>query len=133
MIPVPKLWPGSTIVCLGGGPSLTPTDVDACSFGRLRIVAINDAYRLAPMADVLYASDGKWWTWEKGVPTFTGPKYAIDPPAATWPGVEVLTNTGPLGLELDPSGLRTGKNSGYQAITSPCISARRGSCSSATT
>jgi hypothetical protein len=32
------------------------------------------------------------------------------------PDVQVLRNTGMLGLELDPTGLRAGHNSGYQAI-----------------
>jgi len=51
------------------------------------------------------------------VPSFTGPKYSLassDPtPRPDW---TVLQNTGTTGLELDPTGLRTGINSGYQAI-----------------
>lgn len=115
-IEVPKLWPGETFVCIGGGPSLTPADVDNVR-GWARVIAINDAYRLAPWADVLYACDQKWWTWHHGVPSFIGPKYAVgghEP--ITWPDVQVLRNTGMLGLELDPSGLRVGRNSGHQAI-----------------
>jgi hypothetical protein len=115
MIQVPKLWPGETCVLFGGGPSLTPADVDAVR-GRARVIAINDAYTCAPWADVLYACDAKWWGWHHGAPTFHGPKYSVDPASAKWPGVQVLANTGPLGLELAPTGLRTGKNSGYQAI-----------------
>jgi hypothetical protein len=117
MTTVPKLWPGATVVLLGGGPSLTVADVDACYGGHLRTIAINDAWRLAPWADVLYACDQKWWTWHQGVPQFAGPKYSIaasDP--ITWPDVQVLANTGVLGLEREPTGLRTGYNSGYQAI-----------------
>lgn len=116
MITVPKLWPGSTIVCIGGGPSVTPADVDALR-GLARVIAINDAYRLAPWADVLYACDQKWWGWHQGAPSFTGPKYSIESSIpVTWPDVQVLKNTGQFGLELDPSGLRTGLNSGYQAV-----------------
>jgi len=113
---VPKRWPGETFVCIGGGPSLTTADVDAVH-GWARVIAINDAYLLAPWADVLYACDAKWWTWHHGVPSFGGPKYSIessDP--VTFPEVQVLKNTGITGLELDPTGLRTGINSGYQAI-----------------
>jgi hypothetical protein len=33
-----------------------------------------------------------------------------------YPDVQVLRNTGPLGLEREPTGLRTGRNSGYQAV-----------------
>src|SRR3990167_1952589 len=112
---VPHLWPGSTIVGMGGGPSLTPEDVDAVR-DRAHVIAVNDAYRLAPWADVLYAADAKWWRWHQGVPTFPGLKYTVQPEAAVWPGVQVLQNTGERGVEIDPRGLRTGRNSGYQAM-----------------
>lgn len=112
---VPRLWPGSTIVCLGAGPSLTPQDVDLCR-GRGPVIAINGSYTMAPWAEVLYACDNKWWLWHKGAPTFPGLKFALDARARQWPGVTVLRNTGDSGLELDPTGLRTGRNSGYQAI-----------------
>lgn len=107
-----------TYVLIGGGPSLTPEDVDAVR-GRARVIAINDAYRLAPWADVLYAADRKWIDWHDGVPSFTGPKFSIEggsTPATTRPGWTVLRNTGFVGLELDPTGLRAGFNSGYQAL-----------------
>lgn len=110
---VPRLWPGSTVVCLGGGPSLTSEDVAACR-GQ-RVIAINDAYRLAPWADVLYAADARWWRWHRGVPTFTGLKYSLQRDAAHW-GVTILQHTGDQGLETAPTGLRTGQNGGYQAI-----------------
>lgn len=114
-VTVPRLWPGSTIVCLGTGPSLTKADVESVR-DRARVIAINDAHRLAPWADVLYACDAKWWTWHRGVPAFGGLKYALQPAAAHWPRVQVLRNTGVTGLELQPSGLKNGRNSGYQAI-----------------
>lgn len=113
---VPRLFPNATIVCIGGGPSLTGEDVNACK-GRVPVVVINNGYQLAPWADVLYAADRKWIDWHNGVPGFTGPKYSItsaDP--TTRPDWTVLENTGVLGLEPAPTGLRTGYNGGYQAI-----------------
>jgi hypothetical protein len=115
MIPVPRRWPGETVVLIGAGPSLTLEDVQACR-GQARVIAINRSVELAPWADVLYACDAKMWKWLGGAPSFTGLKYTLDPDARIWPAVTILRNTGPLGLEADPSGLRTGKNSGYQAI-----------------
>lgn len=112
---VPRLWPGETVVCVGTGPSLTQADVDACR-GRARVIVVNDAYRLAPWADLLYAADDKWWAWHKGAPGFAGLKYTIAPCRHAWPGLQVLRNSGQHGLESNPSGLRTGYNSGYQAI-----------------
>ena len=115
---VPKLWPGETVVCMATGPSLTPEDV-ASVHGAARVIVVNDAYRLAPWADCLYAADGKWWRWHHGVPDFAGMKYSVQQQAsqdAHKPGVVVLRNAGKRGLSLDPSSLSTGHNSGYQAI-----------------
>lgn len=112
---VPRRFPNATIVCLAGGPSLTVEDVEAVR-GRARVIAVSDAYKLAPWADVLYSCDAKWWNWHQGVPKFTGPKYSLDVRSRRWPDVQILKDTGVAGLELDPTGLRTGRNSGYQAI-----------------
>jgi hypothetical protein len=112
---VERIWPGETFFILGGGPSLTQDDVLAVQ-GYGRVIAVNDAYRLAPNADVLYGCDAKWWAWHHGVPTFSGLKFALEAAAGVWPGVEVLRNTGYGGLEPACDGLRNGRNSGYQAI-----------------
>jgi hypothetical protein len=113
---VPKLWPGSTVVILGGGSSLTPADVNYCR-GRAKVIAIKEAHTLAPWADALYACDEKWWRYYKGVPEFSGLKYRLEANGLhPWPDVQVLKNTGKDGLELSPNGLRTGQNSGYQAV-----------------
>ncbi len=112
---VPKLWPGSTIVCIGTGPSLTQADVDFCR-EKARVIVVNDAYKLAPWADVLYACDVKWWTWHKGVPDFQGIKYRLGGHPNLFPNVAVLKNLGRIGLSLDPHGVMAGYNSGYQAI-----------------
>jgi hypothetical protein len=118
---VPRLFEGETIACLATGPSLTPQVVEACR-GRVRTIAINDAHRLAPWADCLYSSDRRWWPFYQGVPSFTGMKYGIGSgpmkrnPFAGLPDIRVLKNTGYLGLELDPGGLRNGRNSGFAAL-----------------
>jgi len=114
---VPRLWPGETVVCLGTGPSLTRADVEACQ-GRAKVIAIKHAIAWAPWADAIYScgqDSGQWW--QRTGPSlvdYSGLRYTLDPAAAPW--AQVLKNTGFLGLESDPSGLRTGKNSGYQAI-----------------
>jgi len=117
---VERLWSGERVVILGGGCSLTDDDVEFCR-GKARVIAIKEAYLLAPWADALYGCDPKFWRFYEGAPTFTGLKYTIaqDPAQeqhTAWPGLQVLRNTGQDGLEVDPSGLRTGFNSGYQAI-----------------
>jgi hypothetical protein len=111
---ITPIWAGETAVILGTGPSLTPEDV-ARVRGRARVIAVNDAYRLAPWADALYASDARWWAWHGGVPSFSGQKIALARTA--YPAVGVLRNTGESGLETDRrDGVRTGKNSVYQAM-----------------
>jgi hypothetical protein len=122
------LFPGETIVVIGGGSSLTAEDVSYCR-DKARVVAVKEAgcCRIpgreapAPWADVLYAADAKFWRFVQGAPEFIGLKYAIEQredqePMGNWPDLQVLRNLGEYGLALDPTGLCTGFNSGYQAI-----------------
>lgn len=109
----PRLWPGATVVCLGGGPSLRPEDVAYCR-GRARVIAVNDAWRLAPWADVLYACDAKWWRWHTGAPGFAGLKVSLEAPE--FPGIKRLAQGAERGFDADPGRLATGRNGGYQAI-----------------
>lgn len=111
---VPRLWPGETAVCIASGPSLTASDVAYCR-GKARVIVVNNGYQLAPWADVLYAADCRWWTWHQGAPSFAGLKYSVDRPDPSY-GVTTLKYTGDEGLELSPTGLRTGRNSGFQAV-----------------
>lgn len=112
---VPRIWVGCTVVCIAGGPSLTPAQVDRCR--GTRMIAVNDACRLAPWADFLYGCDLKWWRWHKGVAAFDGVRVTLDKRVvAEYPGIKLLENTGIEGLEDAPTGLRTGRNSGYQAV-----------------
>lgn len=113
---VPRLWPNATIVVAGSGPSLTAADLEFCRDAGARVIVVNDAYRLAPWADCLYAADDKWWRPREGVPTFAGLKYTIAPCRKIWPGLQVVQNTGRDGLEQASTGVKTGSNSGYQAI-----------------
>lgn len=117
-VPVPRLWPGSTVVCLGSGPSLTPADVNACR-GRARVIAIKDTVRLAPWADVLYgagadAGGQTWWQMHGPTLTYAGMRYCMDPQAARW--ASVLAHGPEQGLSDDPGALALGHHSGYQAI-----------------
>jgi len=120
---VPELAPGGTVVCLASGPSLTAGDVEAVR-GRAVVIAINDAIRVCPWADVFYSGARVYWT-----PTdprgrllegFAGLRVRIcidqDRPGLGSDGVIRLRNTGTQGLEATPNGLRTYHNSGGAAI-----------------
>lgn len=117
---VSRKWPDSTIVCIATGPSLTAADVDYCR-GKAPVIVVNDGHRLAPWADALYATDCAWWLKHEGVKSFTGEKWSVEHTTWNrcrdrWPDVQRLRNTGAHGLELDPSGIRHGRNSGYAAV-----------------
>jgi hypothetical protein len=111
---VPRAFPGATIACLGTGPSLCRNDVDALIAANVRMIAINDAYRMAPESDVLFAADAKWWKAHSGAPTFHGAKYTVDRPA--YIDVSRLKNAGLGKFSYDPDGVGTGYSSGYCAI-----------------
>lgn len=81
------------------------------------MLVINDNYRLAPWADVLYACDFKWWRQYNGVPEFTGQKWTVDANAArTYPDLHHVKGLPLPGLSSDQNIINTGRNSGYQAI-----------------
>jgi hypothetical protein len=118
-------WGKATAVLIGGGPSLTVEQVHhvgvAREGGRVRVIAVNDAYRVATFADVCYFADAEWWDWHKDRPefqTFTGQKCSIADSAAkiTDPAVHILRNAGSRGISTDPGAVCTGHNSGYQAL-----------------
>ena len=129
---VEPLWKGETVAILGGGPSLDQAQVDACR-DRCRVIAVNNAYHLAPWAAMLYFSDEVWWCWHhggvdnKGVShpgdgryrKFAGIKAALQNAATYYrePAVRVLQNydDNP-GLCEIKNGVYTGRSSGYQAI-----------------
>lgn len=56
------------VVCIAGGPSLTQQQCDYVR-GKARVIAINNAYLLAPWANVCYFPDLKFFDWHsKGHP-----------------------------------------------------------------
>src|SRR4026207_2563324 len=91
--PVPQLGPGETVVILASGPSLCLEDVEYCR-GEARIIAVNNAWELAPDAEGLGAADGRWWDHHHGVPSFTGLKFGLTVEPRRWPDVQRLKNTG---------------------------------------
>lgn len=110
---VEQIADGRPVVCVGTGASLTAEDVAVCR-DRACVLAVKDAVRLATWADVLYSGEIRWWRQYGPALTFAGARYTLEPEAEDW--ATVLRNTGPLGLEPSPDGLRTGSHSGYQAI-----------------
>lgn len=125
---VTRAWAGHTVVCIASGPSLTTEQVQrtqarTCAAGRpVAVIVVNDNYQAAPWADVLYFADRKWHEWNKEKPefqAFAGQKCTIE--AGGWmkkvpAGIHALGMNGGDGLSLQANAIRTGRNSGHQAI-----------------
>lgn len=120
---MPRLWPGSTIVCIGSGPSLTTQDIVEARRSGAILVAINNACFVCSgcdcLPDVLYAGDAQWWAWHRDVPDDLLPYYqfTLQPEAKAfrWT-VRVLNWRLKDGIDHDPSRLATGGHGGFQAI-----------------
>ncbi len=119
-------WKDCTIACIATGPSLTREQVNYCR-GKARTVVVNDAFNLAPWADVLYFADKRWFEHHRlAVTVFPGLKVTIEQSkevARDDPGIVVMRcgdqsnrTGGRDGLCLKRDGIKTGRNSGYQAI-----------------
>ena len=104
---------GSTVAILAGGPSLTQAAVDEVRRRGWSCIAINDAYRLAPWADVLFAADAEWWMRHPDAMAFAGRKVVCQRWAKI-DGVETILPQPPVS---------TGGNS---AVHAACVAQRDG-------
>ena len=86
-------WTGQDAVIVGSGPSARATDFSLIDI-RTRVIAVNESWRLVPWADVLYATDGIWWSLNKGCKAFEGRKFTSSPAAAKAYGLGVVFTDG---------------------------------------
>lgn len=112
------MWEGQTCVILASGPSMSKEIAELVRFSLFRTIAINTTFRLAPWADMLYAADAKWWNHpdNKDARAFQWLKLMVENQGESVDDVLMLKNTGVEGFDDDPTCLRTGMNSGYQAL-----------------
>lgn len=116
-----RRWAGRCIVA-ASGPSLTE-GVAALCCGE-RVVAVNDAYRLLPHADVLYACDLGWYEHHKFCPEFAGEKWtshSLSPKndKRSLPdsrGLRIIEGMDGAGFSRDPAVIHYASNSGFQAV-----------------
>jgi hypothetical protein len=109
---VPPIFAGKTVAVFATGPSLTREQCDGWDGPS---VVVNDAFRLKPEAEVLYAADGQWWRENKDALEFKGLKVTCMASCQD-DRVMLLQQAGIEGFDDRPTHLRTGGNSGYQAI-----------------
>jgi hypothetical protein len=111
-------FPNVPAVIVAGGPSVTVSDIRTIGIARAedrcRVIAVNDAVYPCWFADYLHACDAGWWEQHNGVPGFQGIKTSVQP--TPFGSVIMLVNTGNEGFDETPGCIRTGANSGYQAV-----------------
>lgn len=113
---VPRQWPGRTVAVFACGQSLTQAVVDEVREAGLPAIGVNDAYRLAPWVDILYAADARWWAHHaEGVRALSAIKVCAQTEVRV-EGVVSIKQTGIFGFDAHPARVRTGGNSGYQAV-----------------
>lgn len=97
-----------------------------------KVIAVQDAYRVLPYADVLYGCDPHWWRVHKNCEGFHGEKWTthhkdwtnnkLDPdtelkePLADLFGLNVVAGDHGDTFSSDPAKIHYGSNSGFQAI-----------------
>lgn len=117
---VKKVWEGTVIVA-ATGPSLT---AEVCgALMNQRVVAVNDAWRLLPWADVLYGGDADWWEVHGGVPGFVGEKWSAHDDEgnpkkaeAALYGLRLVRGRDAPGFSADRDFVHYGGNSGFQGV-----------------
>lgn len=79
---------------------------------------MNDAWRLAPWADVLYACDGRWWDAKRPALGEQAPPLRVsqDELACARHGLAYVPSLAHPGLCTTPWTIHQGMNSGYQAM-----------------
>jgi len=102
------------LVIIASGPSLTRDDCVRVQGAGHRIMGINNAYQICDDLDYLYGCDRDWWQKHEGVQDFKCKKFSLEP--SGFEDVTAMENDGFDGLSFEWPKLRTGGNSGYQAI-----------------
>lgn len=107
----------TTWVCIASGPSLTEADVTYVR-GKAKVAVVNDGYRLAPWADVLYACDRPWWDVHVNTvrETFTGRCYSHSRPSAEQYKLHHVSGKDGHGLCREANTVHYGANGGYQVV-----------------
>jgi hypothetical protein len=115
-----KNWTGDTALVVASGPSAEAQGVEQAR-GRVKAIAVNYSWKLAPWADILLANDATFWEVYQGVPLFKGLKLTADGEAMSrnpGAGIELITvdpnHTDE--LVLDTAGIFISGNSGFTAI-----------------
>ena len=111
---VPREFVGMTVAVCASGPSMSQDIANQLRDAAIPCIATNNTHRLMPWAWCCYGADSEWWAHEsnRDAHQFKGHKVSL----TSIRGVHELRNTGRRGFDRDPSCVRTGSTSGYQAV-----------------
>lgn len=127
-------WAGESCFVAASGPSLTAEVAHRVRMARWqerwRVIAVSDAYRLMPWADILYSCDNAWWEHHQGAKEFRGDRWACheqDPnprelhgndkrELAQRFGINLVRGVDSKAFSMDPSVVSYGDNTGFQAL-----------------
>jgi hypothetical protein len=113
---VPRDWVDKDAAIFASGPSMHLSIAESLK-GKLKVIVVNDQFRLAPWADVLYAADFQWWNHRSNQDAldFNGLKVTVS--FAVNSNKVLRLNPGEVtGLSYKADTLVTCKNSGFQAM-----------------
>lgn len=107
---VEPMWAGATCAILASGPSMSAAVAETVrTHADVRVIAVNNTFKLARWADVLYAADERWWTKYHAETTgFLGLKVCAE--QTPFPDVLLIDQTG-------------GGGSGYGALAKIAVPA----------
>lgn len=122
---IPQVWPGERCYILGGGPSLPVAELPALR--SQRVIAVNNAYKVAPWADVMIFGDSRWYKEHgAGLLDFAGLKVTTAVQWAKEAGLRwVRKELMPFGVTTDPCALRWNLSTGACALN---LAASLGAC-----
>jgi hypothetical protein len=125
-------WAGNGCIVAAPGPSLSPQVAKRVRFARWlegwKVIVVNDAYKLIPYADILYAADNRWWELHQKCEGFFGQLWACHEQSpheqhtndkrelAARLGLNLVRGRDGDEFSFDPEFIRYGSNSGFQAI-----------------
>lgn len=110
-----KIWNNETVYIIGGGPSLRGFNWNKLK-GK-KVIAINRAFQVIPWADVMYWTDSRFYRWySEEIASFKGLKYTCRPFNGKPSDVVLLKSSSVMKIEMRPSYISHGNNSGFGAI-----------------
>jgi hypothetical protein len=107
-----------TIACIATGPSLTAAQVDTARSRGFRLFVCNNAYQLAPDAELLYSVNTAWWDhYWPAARELPAEKWTTNREAADRYGLNWIAERDAPGLSTDPDVIHHAHGSGGSLVS----------------